>query len=164
MSVFNIALVLSALLCSLVAGLLFVYAVVIMPGFKKLSDRSFIRAFQVTDRIIQDNQPLFLFVWLGSAVSIIVLAVTGFSRLNGIEFYIMIFSTAAYLLGVQVLTIVNHLPLNNRLQNVDVEHADNDTLYAARLAFEHRWNRSNEFRTLVACCVSLALIILAFKL
>jgi uncharacterized membrane protein len=37
----------------LVAGFLFAFAAVIMPGIRSLGDRAFIRAFQVIDRVIQ---------------------------------------------------------------------------------------------------------------
>ena len=49
MEVFQIALILATFLCSLVAGLLFVFAVVVMPGIGSLNDREFIRAFQVME-------------------------------------------------------------------------------------------------------------------
>ena len=48
-------LIVSTLLCALVTGFIFTYAVVLMPGFAKLDDRDFIRAFQVTDGVIQNN-------------------------------------------------------------------------------------------------------------
>ena len=164
MTIADIALVLSTLMCSLVAGLLFAYAIVVMPGLKNLDDKSFIRAFQVTDRIIQDNHPLFLLVWLGSAVSIVVFAVSGFGKLAGIDFYLMLFASVGYIIGVQIPTIVIHLPLNNRLQKVDVDSSNEEDLKVVRIEFENRWNRSNEIRTFIACSVSLVLIVLALKL
>jgi uncharacterized membrane protein len=48
-----IALILATFLCSLVAGFLFAFAIVAMPGIRRLNDREFIKAFQVMDRIIQ---------------------------------------------------------------------------------------------------------------
>ena len=56
-STFQIVLILATLLCSLVAGFLFAFATVVMPGIKTLNDREFIRAFQVIDGVIQNNQP-----------------------------------------------------------------------------------------------------------
>ena len=52
-----------------VAGVVFAFAVVVMPGIRTLPDADFLRAFQVIDRVIQDNQPLFLLVWVGSIVA-----------------------------------------------------------------------------------------------
>ncbi len=163
MSVFEIALLLSTLLCSLVAGFLFAYAVVVMPGIKKFSDRDFIRAFQVTDRIIQDNQPLFILVWLGSAIAVIVTASTGLGTLQGMDFILLLAVTIVYLLGVQISTIVIHLPLNNKLQTHDVDNMSEAELGAARAAFEPRWNLSNRIRTVLACVVSILLILLVYR-
>jgi len=160
---FDLSLVLSTLLCALVAGFLFAYAIVVMPGINTLDDKGFIKAFQVTDGVIQNNQPLFLFVWIGSAVVLLVCFVTGFSSLEGLDFWLLSVATIAYLLGVQVSTIVIHLPLNNRLQRYDVEAMNDDELRQVRLGFEPRWNRSNQIRTVIASCVSLLLIIVALR-
>ena len=65
----------SILLCSLVAGLVLTFAIIVMPGIKSLKDRDFLRAFVVMDRVIQNNHPVFMFVWLGSAAAVIVLAI-----------------------------------------------------------------------------------------
>ena len=161
MSLFNVALVLSTLLCALVAGFLFAYAIVVMPGIKKLDDKNFIRAFQATDRIIQDNHPLFLLVWLGSAVSLIVCTVDGLGKLHGVELFMLLLAAAGYMMGVQVLTMVVHLPLNNKLQKIDVDNSCDDELKLARLEFEQCWNRSNEIRTAIACSVSFLLVLLS---
>ena len=164
MSVFSIALILSALLCSLVAGFLFAYAVVIMPGIRKFDDKQFIRTFQVTDKIIQDNHPLFILMWLGSAVALLVCAVLGLGKLQGTDFALLLVATVIYLLGVQVATVVVHLPLNNRLQELNVDDMTEDELSAERDKFEPRWNTSNQIRTFIACCASLLLIVLALRL
>ena len=55
----------SAFLCTLVTGFISTYAVIVMPGLKKLDDREFIRAFQATDAVIQNNQPIFMVIWVG---------------------------------------------------------------------------------------------------
>ena len=75
MDIFEIALGLGTFLCSLVAGFLFAFAIVTMPGIKNLNDREFIRAFQGIDGIIQNNQPIFMLVWVGSVVALLASAV-----------------------------------------------------------------------------------------
>ncbi|MDA8852894.1 DUF1772 domain-containing protein, partial [bacterium] len=42
MTVFDIALISSAFLCTLVAGFLFAFAVVVMPGIRNFNDKQFI--------------------------------------------------------------------------------------------------------------------------
>ena len=66
MEVLDISLILSIIFCSLVGGFIFTYAIVVMPGLSNLNDKDFLRAFQVTDAVIQNNQPLFMFTWIGS--------------------------------------------------------------------------------------------------
>ncbi|MBT4925560.1 MAG: DUF1772 domain-containing protein, partial [Euryarchaeota archaeon] len=73
----HITLMLSILFCSLVAGLLFGFAVVVMPGIAKLTDKEYLLAFKHMDGIIQNNQPLFILVWAGSIISVIVTLVLG---------------------------------------------------------------------------------------
>ena len=45
MSLFAFAVALSAILCSLVAGFVFAFATVAMPGIQSLGDRDFLGAF-----------------------------------------------------------------------------------------------------------------------
>ena len=47
----HVALMLSIILCSLVAGLLFGFAIVVMPGIAKLTDKEFLLAFKHMDGI-----------------------------------------------------------------------------------------------------------------
>jgi uncharacterized membrane protein len=163
MGIFHTALILSAFLCSLVAGFLFAYAIVVMPGIKNLNDRDFIRAFQVTDRIIQNNHPVFMLVWLGSVIAMIVSIIYGLGRLQGIDLCLLAAATFAYVFGVQVSTIAIHLPLNNKLQALDIDAMHETDLKVARTDFEPRWNTANLIRTAIACCVSLLLLMLLFR-
>jgi uncharacterized membrane protein len=99
MDLFQIILVLSTLLCSLVAGFLLAFAIVVMPGIKALPDREFIRAFQVMDGVIQNNHPLFIIIWVGSALTLIVSAVFGLWHLDGLALITLLLATFTYLLG-----------------------------------------------------------------
>ena len=85
MVIFQITLIVATFLCSLVAGLLFAFAVVTMPGLRVLEDGEFIRAFQVIDRVIQNNQPIFMLVWVGSAVVLLFALVSGVGQLVGVN-------------------------------------------------------------------------------
>ena len=160
MEFYQFVLVLSTFLCSLVAGFLFAFAIVVMPGIKNLGDREFILTFQVIDRIIQNNQPIFLMVWVGSAVVLIAALILGFSRMDGLSLFLLIFATLIYLFGVQLPTVIVNIPLNNKLQTLDVDKANDAGLRSAREEFESRWNRWNVSRTVISCLVSALLITL----
>ncbi len=164
MGIFQIALILATFLCSLVAGFLFAFALVVMPGIRSLNDREFIRAFQVMDGVIQNNQPIFVLVWVGSVVALVTSAVLGIGQLDGGGRLLIIFAALAYLLGVQLPTFTINVPLNNKLQTLEVDELDETTQKAARKDFEPRWNLWNSIRTAFASVASALLIILLFRL
>ena len=164
MGIFQIALISATFLCSLVAGFLFAFAFVVMPGIRSLNDREFIRAFQVIDRVIQNNQPIFMLVWVGSVVALVTSAVLGIGQLDGAGRLLIIFAALTYLLGVQLPTVTINIPLNNKLQTLDVDAMNETTQKAARKDFEPRWNRWNSIRTAFASLASALLMILLFRL
>ena len=164
MGIFQIALILATFLCSLVAGFVFAFAFVVMPGIRNLNDREFIRAFQVMDRVIQNNQPIFVLVWVGSVVALVTSAVLGIGQLDGAGRLLMVFAAFAYLFGVQLPIFTINVPLNNKLQTLDVDALIETTQKAARRDFEPRWILWNSVRTVFACLASAILIVILFRL
>jgi uncharacterized membrane protein len=112
------------------------------------------------DRVIQNNQPVFMLVWAGSVLALLASAVLGFGQLDGTGRLLIIFATLAYLFGVQLSTVTINVPLNNRLQTLDVDGMNDSTRKAARKDFEPRWNRWNAIRTAFASLVSVLLMVL----
>jgi uncharacterized membrane protein len=141
LTVFHAVLVLATFLCSFVAGLLFAFAAVVMPGIRSLDNRNFIRAFQAIDRVMQKNQPLFIFVWVGSVLATIAAAVIGIWALGGVDRLLLVAAALVYLLCVQLSTVAINIPLNNTVQNLDPDSMDETTRTRAREAFEPRWSR-----------------------
>ena len=157
-NIFPILLVSATLLVSLVAGFLFAFAIVAMPGLKKLSDAEFIRAFQGMDGIIQNNHPLFMLVWMGSVLFLIAAVVIGFTQLESLQRTLLSATAALYIIGVQAPTILLNIPRNNVIQTVNVDTANATALHQARLEFEDGWNRSNQFRTVMSISVTAILL------
>ena len=153
-----VALVAATFLCALVAGFLFAFAAVVMPGIHALDDREYLRAFQVIDGVIQKGQPLFMVVWLGSAVALLATAVLCALYLGGVVRFVPVPVLLLYLGAVQFPTIAINIPLNNRVQALQLEALDEDALRTERAAFEPRWVRWNTIRTVVASAVTLALM------
>jgi len=160
----HITLMLSILFCSLVAGLLFGFAVVVMPGIAKLTDKEYLLAFKHMDGIIQNNQPLFILVWAGSIISVIVTLVLGVMNLNGTQIYLLSAASVLYLLGVQLPTFRFNIPLNNTLQNLDIEALGGTEAAIFRTGFETPWNRWNRLRTANAIIAVLMLLLLLLGL
>ena len=160
MNFIDILLILSILLCSLVTGFIFTYAIVVMPGLSKLKDKEFIRAFQVTDEIIQNNQPIFMLIWVGSIISVLSLIISSVIIIGISESLLTIIIGTIYLFGVQGVTIGIHLPLNNQIQKVNTEELDDQKLHEERLNFERKWNFFNNIRTIIAFLITLMFIVI----
>ena len=151
-------LLLTILLCSLVAGLLFGFAVVVMPGIANLENREFLMAFKHMDEVIQNNQPLFIMVWGGSILSVFITLILGTMNTAGMELYLLWFASALYLLGVQIPTFRFNIPLNNSLQSIEIQSLDESAVALFRTSFETPWNGWNRLRTINAvhlsrCCL-----------
>ena len=160
MDLLDISLIFSILSCSLVGGFIFTYAIVVMPGLSKLNDKDFLRAFQVTDAVIQNKQPLFMFTWIGSIVAMLTTILVSLVSVGLPETWLILLIGVAYLLGVQGITISIHIPLNNHIQKVIIEELNDETLANERLKFETRWNFFNYIRTSIAISVSVLMLIL----
>ena len=155
MEILNISLFFSTLLCSLVTGFILTYAIVVMPGLSKLDDKEFIKAFQVTDGIIQNNQPIFILIWVGSIISVVSTIIISIFTLGILEGWKIIFVSLVYLIGVQAITIIIHLPLNRRIQNININSTNLQSLNEERKNFETKWNYFNNIRTVIAFLVTL---------
>lgn len=160
---FEVALLLSILLCGLVAGLVLGFAIVVMPGIAVLGDREFLRAFQVIDGVIQRGQPMFGIVWVGSALAVAASLGFGLGALEGLDQAMLIITVVGYLLGVQAPTAMINIPLNNALQAIDLSSASDDVCRTARADFEARWNRWNAVRTIVATASTLLFALIALR-
>src|SRR5262245_19056894 len=98
MTFFHIALIAATFLCSLVAGFLFAFAVVVIPGIRSLDDGEFIGAFRAIDGVIQRNQPLFMFMWVGFMVALVAAALAGIWTLAGVSRLLIIVTALIYIL------------------------------------------------------------------
>ena len=161
---FDIALIAAILLCALVSGLTLGFALVVMPGIAKLSDRAFLQAFKEMDAIIQGGQPAFMVVWVGSIASVVAMLALGTQELSGDAHHLMWAASALYLLAVQGPTIRFNIPLNNAIQALEIESLSDSVLAEARAHFEAPWKRWNRFRTLAGIATVIALLVLQLLL
>ena len=138
------------------------YAVVVMPGLSKLNDKEFLTVFQVTDAVIQNRQPIFMLIWVGSVVFMLSLILTSITYVGLSKTWFIVIVAMIYLLGVQGITIFVHLPLNNHIQKLNLEKLKDENLSKERLNFERKWNFYNNIRTTIAFVATLILLISSF--
>lgn len=163
MELIQFAVLLSALLCSLVAGLVLTFAIVVMPGIRTLGKAGFLKSFQAMDRVIQNNQPIFMLVWLGSALVLLASTVLGIWRLEGLDRALLVVACVMYIVGVQVPTVTINVPLNNALQSQDIDTMSESALLATTERFESRWLRWNTIRTVIAILTTVILLVLLVR-
>lgn len=130
----------ATLTTAMVAGLLFCFAHLIMPGLATLDDRAYLTAFQRIDAAVPN--PWMMVTFLGSPVltlAALVLQVTG----DGAA--VPWLAVALVLVAVTVVTTATvHLPLNAAVQAAAPRFPDAAGL---RSRFESRWVRWNVVRT-----------------
>ena len=160
MDLLDVSLIFSITLCSLVSGFIFTYAIIVMPGLSNLNDKEFIRAFQVKDAVIQNNQPIFMLTWIGSIVSLLSTILTSIISFGLSETWLVVLLSIFYLLGVQGITISIHIPLNNQIQKVLIEELNDEAITDERVKFERKWNFFNNIRTSISISVTLLLLII----
>jgi uncharacterized membrane protein len=159
MDFLDISLIFSILSCSLVTGFIFTYAIVVLPGFSKLDYKEYIRAFQVTEEVIQNNQPLFMLTWIGSILSVLGAILASILSPDLGETWFIVLIGVVYLVGVQGITITIHLPINNHIKDLNLDELDNQTLMKERLKLETKWNYFNNIRTGAGLFVIMSLLL-----
>lgn len=162
-TLFHATLLTATLTCALVAGVIFTFAILIMPGIGVLDDRGFLRAFQVIDAVIQQGSPLFFLVWFGSAASVCAAAVLGFWEVTGVDRVLLVAAATVFVVGVHVPTLTVNVPLNNAVQRLDVPATPQAVASDARLAFEARWTRWNTVRLWLALGVTVVLLVVTVR-
>ncbi|MEM9081044.1 MAG: anthrone oxygenase family protein [Verrucomicrobiota bacterium] len=163
MTTFTLLLTVATLCCALVAGITLIFSIVIMPGLQTLGDRRFLEGFQAIDRIIQDNQPIFILVWLGSALALLAATGLGLPILEGIDQAMLLAALLIYVLGVQITTAVVNVPLNNRLQRQNLAQLDDDEINRTVKEFVPRWTLWNHIRTGLAILTSILLLLVLLR-
>ena len=112
MDVLDITLIFSITLCSLVSGFILTYSIVLMPGLSNPNDKDFLRAFQVTDAITQNNQAVFTYIWIGSILAVLATILISQVSIGFSQVWLIVLVAFVYLLGVQGITVAIHIPLN----------------------------------------------------
>lgn len=167
--IFQTILLIAVFLCNIVFGEMLVFQTVVMPGIAKLDDGAYLRAFQVIDGIIQDNEPIFVFVWIGSVVAIVITAICGVVLSDVVDSTDDVLNTwqlaglmaATFLwLVCQKVTFGINVPLNNRVKLLDVARMKSEEKALERSHFEPTWLKWHGRRTVLFALSSFYLLVL----
>lgn len=139
-----INLIASITLTGLTAGLCFTWSNAVTPGIGMLDDISFLKAFQAMNRAIINKT--FLLVFLGPVIFLIIN--TYLFRNNTEVYYYFLAATALYFIGIGLVTVFGNVPLNEILDQHQLETMSSDQLKELRNQFESPWNQWHRIRSL----------------
>lgn len=138
-----IVLILSILFTGLTAGLCFTWFNAVTPGIGRLDNLSFLKAFQAMNRAIINSQ--FMIIFMGPTILLFVNAVL--LRNNNTTFWLFLIAAIIFFIGIGLLTVFGNVPLNEMLDNSNLESLSKLELQTLRNKFENPWNRWHTLRT-----------------
>ena len=138
-----IVLILSILFTGLTAGLCFTWFNAVTPGIGRLDNLSFLKAFQAMNRAIINSQ--FMIIFMGPTILLFVNAVL--FRTNNTTFWLFLIAAIIFFIGIGLLTVFGNVPLNEMLDNSNLESLSKLELQTLRNKFENPWNRWHTLRT-----------------
>lgn len=160
MTATDVACTIGAVGAGIMAGLLFAFSSFVMRALDSLATPAAVQAMQQINKKIIN--PLFVLVFAGTAAVSVYLMIAGVDDSTPADRAARL-GAVLYLLGVIIVTMTQNIPLNNRLDRVDLDGDgpdDSETVWPWYLA---RWNRWNHLRTVAATgaaiCFCLALFL-----
>lgn len=142
------------------AGIFFTWTNAVKPGIGTLDDMTYMKAFQAMNRLILN--PLFYIVFILPALTISISTYMSFGSTKLYVFELFLLSTLLYVLGVFLITILGNIPLNELLENTDLEKISLTELSDLRGKIENKWNNFNLIRTVSSFISFLLLVICLF--
>ncbi len=137
-------LVLFALVGSaLMAGTFFIFSTTVMQSLAKLAPAEGIRAMQSINRVIIN--PWFLGPFMGTALLSLGIGILAFIGWETIGSHWFLSAACLYMFGTFFYTVVQNVPLNDQLEAVDPEQAEEFWQ-----SYLHRWTRYNHHRTIAS--------------
>ena len=139
---------LSALGTGLVAGIFFAFSAFIMTALGRLTPEGGISAMQSINVVVLN--PVFFFVFFGTAVLSLVLAIAALIGWSGASAPYLLAGSLLYLVGTILVTIVFNVPLNNRLASVSAKSAEGASVWKRYLSAWTAWNHVQTAASLAA--------------
>ena len=129
----------------LVAGLLYGWAVSVIPGTTRVGDRTYVETMQDINRAIIN--PAFIIPFIGVPLALGAASVLHLRTGDARRGWLLASGTGTYLIGVLGVTVRGNIPLNDALDAFDLPDAADDALSDRRHTYERPWNRFHRLRT-----------------
>jgi uncharacterized membrane protein len=161
MSIENIVLVLAGTLTGLIAGVYYTFNVAIVPALRALTGTQHIAAMQAINRKIQN--PVFFLSFFGPTL---LLPLAAYLHRNGSQFGLLVAAALLHLLGGNGVTMAGNIPLNERLDRMDVRQLSESEADHIRGEFQgkgSRWMQWHNIRTVTATLATALVLVAALS-
>jgi uncharacterized membrane protein len=146
--------VIAALGSGLIAGLFFAFSTSVMKALGKLPPNEGLAAMQQINIVILN--PLFLGVFMGTALISLVIAVFGIVRFDQAGSAWLIGGALLYIIGSLLVTVVFNVPMNNALAAADAASPEGQEIWKNYLV---NWTFWNHVRTIASLLASASFIV-----
>lgn len=147
----------SALGSGLIAGLFFAFSAFVMTALARIPSAQGNAAMQSINIAILN--PLFGFVFSGTALACVVLTITSFFRWGQPGTLYLLAGSLLYLVGSFLVTVVFNVPLNDALAATDPGSIEGMNVWASYIP---KWTAWNHVRTILSLA-ALASFIVALR-
>jgi uncharacterized membrane protein len=139
----------AALGAGLVAGMFFAFSAFIMVALKRLPSEGGISAMQSINVTVLN--PVFFFVFFGTAVAALVLAIAAFAGWSPPRSLYLLAGALFYLAGTILVTMAFNVPLNNKLAAAGANSTEGASVWKTYLSAWTAWNHVRTIAALAAC-------------
>ena len=157
----NIIIIVAIISSGVMSGIFFTWTNAVKPGIGTLNNISYLRAFKAMNKAILN--PLFYIIFILPVLTITISAYINYGSPNFYVFKLLLTSTLIYFFGVFILTINGNVPINELLENTDLQKISETELSSLRENIENKWNNFNLIRTVSSFISFLLLVICFFK-
>ena len=148
--IYEILLIFVILQVGITSGLLFIFTFAVNPGLSRLSEEEYFRAMKYINIVILN--PIFFLVFMGPLITMPLLTYMSWDDSN--TFILILISAILYLLGVLFITSIKNVPLNNKLEKLNLTEFKGVFIW-----YRKPWNFWHNIRTFFGITSFLMLII-----
>jgi len=152
------ALYIGILLTGLSAGLFYSWQVSVIPGTRLTQDSTYIETMQKINRAIIN--PPFMLIFLGSLLMQIISVFLFWN--SGLQSWFILAGTLVYGAGTVMVTGLGNVPLNDALDELQLNDLSKEEISKRRQNYEIPWNRLHLIRSAFSVVSFMLLLIAAF--
>lgn len=135
----------SILATGLMSGLLYGWAVSVIPGTQRIGALSYVDTMQNINKAIIN--PAFVIPFMAIPVMLGAAAIVQFRTGDQRRAWLLVSAAATYIVGVLGVTFGGNIPLNDALETFDLGESTNQAIENRRRTYETPWNRWHYLRT-----------------